>query len=88
MEPMNGIEPATYALRKRALGEDLSDCNDSEVPTQTELNPSQILPKLAEKFRIFLRVARTACYANATQATAPESNQIDLENVRRKMTPP
>ena len=85
---MAGIEPATYALRKRALGEDLSSCTDSENDPELEQVDHQILLKLSEKFLIFLKAARTACYANATQAAEPESNQIDLENARRKMTPP
>ena len=67
MEPMSGLEPLTYALRKREASIDLSAGNDS---AGTNLSPEILLrisQELAGKILIYLHVARSACYTGATQ---------------------
>ena len=76
MEPLSGLEPETYALRRRQDRGDSDSENDSGSDPEPDLDVAQNLPKLTEIFLNILRVANDPCYTGATQASAaPESWQ-------------
>jgi hypothetical protein len=90
MEPMAGLEPATYALRRSEAENGATIEDDSDSAEDPDLATSKIFPDLSETFRIFLNLSRSACYAGATQPVTPAeyTGESPSPDRRRKMPPP
>lgn len=66
VEPMTGLEPVTYALRKRLADLGITLGDHSNLDPEKRRFFGEILPKLSEKILMILRAVESVCYACAT----------------------